>query len=314
MCANLLRLVGLVAVLALIAVGCGGDGGSVAGEVDLSDATLTVGSKNFTEQLILGQITKLALEEAGAQVNDQIGLAGSVAARKALESGEIDLYWEYTGTGWITYLQHTKPIPGRQKQFEAVAEEDLKKNDVKWLSPPAPANNTFALVVRSEVYNDLGVKQLSDFNRLVRERPEEATICVDTEFATRDDGLPGVEEAYNFEFPNDNIKQIDIGLIPQSVDKGNLCNFGVMQATDGRIQALDLRLIEDDESFFPLYNPALNVRKDVMKEYPQIKEVFTPISEKLTTETLRKLNAKVDVEGQLEDQVAEDWLSENGFI
>jgi osmoprotectant transport system substrate-binding protein len=84
--------------------------------------------------------------------------------------------------------------------------------------------------------------------------------------------------------------------------------------TDGRIAALDLELIEDDKSFFPIYNPALNVRKDVIEEYPQIAELFAPISEKLTTQELQALNAKVDVDGQLEDQVAEEWLSENGFI
>jgi osmoprotectant transport system substrate-binding protein len=84
--------------------------------------------------------------------------------------------------------------------------------------------------------------------------------------------------------------------------------------TDGRIEALNLELIEDDEGFFPIYNPALNVRKDVIEEYPQVAKLFAPISKKLTTEELQKLNAKVDVEGQLEDQVAEEWLQENGFI
>ena len=124
--AKLTQLLGLFAVLTLIVAGCGGaGGGGASGDVDLSGAEFTVGSKEFTEQLILGQITLQVLENAGATVNDQIGLAGSVAARKALESGEIDMYWEYTGTGWITHLQHTKPIPNSQKQYEAVAKEDI---------------------------------------------------------------------------------------------------------------------------------------------------------------------------------------------
>src|ERR671916_1903654 len=122
-CANLLRLIGLIAVLTVVAAGCGGagGGGSVSGDIDLSDAEYTVGSKEFTEQLILGQITLQALEAAGATVNDQTGLAGSVAARQALESGEIDMYWEYTGTNWLTYLKETKPLPDAQQQYEAVA-------------------------------------------------------------------------------------------------------------------------------------------------------------------------------------------------
>jgi len=313
--ARLTQLLGLFAVLTLIVAGCGGaGGGGASGDIDLSGAELTVGSKEFTEQLILGQITLQVLENAGATVNDQIGLAGTVAARKALESGEIDMYWEYTGTGWITHLGHTDPIPDRQKQFEAVAKEDLAKNDIKWLSPPAPANNTYAMAVRSEAYDKLGVKQLSDFKQLVEENPEEATVCVGTEFSTRDDGLPGMEKAYNFEFPKENIVKIDEGLIYQQTDKGDKCNFGEVFQTDGRIANLDLKLVEDDKSFFPIYNPALNVREDVMKKYPQIAKLFAPISKKLTTQTLQKLNAKVDVEGQLEDQVAEEWLSKNGFI
>ena len=313
--AKLTQLLGLFAVLTLIVAGCGGaGGGGASGEVDLSGAEFTVGSKEFTEQLILGQITLQVLENAGATVNDQIGLAGTVAARKALESGEIDMYWEYTGTGWITHLGHTKPIPDRQKQFEAVAKEDLKENDIKWLSPPSPANNTYTMAVRSEAYDKLGVKKLSDFKQLVEENPEEATVCVGTEFSTRDDGLPGMEEAYDFEFPNENIVKIDEGLIYQQVDKGKQCNFGEVFQTDGRIEALNLELIEDDKSFFPIYNPALNVSKEVIEKNPQIAKLFAPISEKLTTDELQKLNAKVDVQGQLEDQVAEEWLSQNGFI
>ncbi len=314
--AKLTQLLGLVAVLTLIVAGCGGagGGGGASGDVDLSGAEFTVGSKEFTEQLILGQITLQVLENAGATVNDQIGLAGTVAARKALESGEIDMYWEYTGTGWITHLGHTDPIPDRQKQFEAVAKEDLEKNGIEWLSPPAPANNTYTMAVRSEAYDKLGVKKLSDFKQLVEENPEEATVCVGTEFSTRDDGLPGMEKAYNFQFPQENVVKIDEGLIYQQTDKGEKCNFGEVFQTDGRIANLDLELIEDDKSFFPIYNPALNVSKEVMEKNPQIAKLFAPISKKLTTQELQKLNAKVDVEGQLEDQVAEEWLSENGFI
>lgn len=313
--AKLTQLLGLFAVLILIVAGCGGAGsGGSSGDVDLSGAEFTVGSKEFTEQLILGQITLQVLENAGATVNDQIGLAGTVAARKALESGEIDMYWEYTGTGWITHLGHTKPIPDSQKQFEAVAKEDLKENDIKWLSPPSPANNTYAMAVRSEAYDKLGVKKLSDFKQLVEENPEEATVCVGTEFSTRDDGLPGMEEAYDFEFPKENIVKIDEGLIYQQTDKGKQCNFGEVFQTDGRIAGLDLKLVEDDKSFFPIYNPALCVNKAVIEKNPQIAKLFAPISKKLTTQTLQKLNAKVDVEGQLEDQVAEEWLSQNGFI
>ncbi len=309
--ANLLNLLGLVTVLVLVAAGCGGGGAS--GKVDLSGADITVGSKEFTESLVLGYIAIQLLENAGATVEDQTRLAGSVAARQALESGEIDAYWDYTGTAWIIYLGHTQPIDGSQKQYEAVAKEDLKKNDIKWL-PPAPANNTYALAVRSEAYDKLGVKKLSDFKQLIEENPEEATICVGTEFSTRDDGLPGVEKAYGFKFPTENIVKMDEGQIYQATDEGERCNYGEVFATDGRIEGLGLELVEDPKGFFPLYNPALQVRKDVYEEYPQLEKLFAPISKKLTTETLQNLNTQVDIEGQLPEEVAEQWLSENGFI
>jgi osmoprotectant transport system substrate-binding protein len=310
--ANLLKLLGLIAVLVLVAVGCGGGGGT-SGKADLSGAEITVGSKKFTEQLILGEIAILLLENAGATVEDQTRLAGSVAARQALKSGEIDAYWDYTGTGWIIYLGHTKPIDGSQEQYEAVAKEDLKKNNIKWL-PPAPANNTYALAVRKEAYDDLGVKKLSDFGQLIEENPEEASLCGATEFLNRDDGLPGIEEFYGYEFPRDQLVKIELGLIPKAVDQGERCNFGEVFATDARIKGLGLKVIEDDKDFFPSYNVSLNVRKQVYEEYPEIEKIFAPVSKKLTTETLLNLNAQVDVEGQLPEDVAEQWLSENGFI
>ena len=311
MSVNSLKLLGLIAVLALVAVGCGG--GGTSGKVNLSDANITVGSKEFTEQLVLGQIAIQVLENAGATVEDQTRLAGSVAARKALTSGQIDMYWEYTGTGWITYLGHTKPIDNSYKQYKAVAREDLKKNGIEWL-PPAPANNTYALAVSSENQKKLGVKTLSDLKPLVQKQPDEATLCAASEFLSRDDGLPGMEKAYGFQFPKGNISELAEGPIYEAIDKGDKCNFGEVFATDGRIANLDLKVLEDDKSFFPIYNPSLTVNEKLMKQYPQIKKIFAPISKKLTTSTLQKLNAQVDVKGLLPEDVAKKWLSDNGFI
>ncbi|MGF1470571.1 MAG: glycine betaine ABC transporter substrate-binding protein [Rubrobacteraceae bacterium] len=312
------RTVVILVFLLVITTGCGGaaalgaKGGSIGENYDLSGATLSVGSKEFTEQLILGYITKFALQAAGADVRDQIGLASSAAARQALTAGYIDMYWDYTGTGWITHLQHTDPIPDRQEQFEAVAKEDLQKNGVKWLAPPAPANNTYAIAVREE--NDFGVETLSDLGPLIKNNPDQATICVDSEFINRNDGLPGMEKTYGYEFPDGNIATLELGPIYQAVDRGDPCNFGEVFATDGRIAGLDLKVIKDNKEFFPKYNPALTVREDVYEEYPQLQEIFAPISEKLTTETLQQLNKTVDVDGGFPDQVAKDWLQQQGFI
>ena len=308
-----LRMVGVLAMVAMVAAGCGGGGGS-SSSVDLSDASLVVGSKDFTEQLILGYITFQALENAGANVEDQIGLAGTDATRQALINGDIDMYWEYTGTIWISHLGNTKPIPDSQKQYEAAAKADLKENDLKLLAP-APFNNTYALAIREEAYEDVGVEKLSDLKALVQDNPDEATVCVESEFNSRDDGLPGLEKKYDFQFPQDNVALFDTGVVYERTDKGDPCNFGEVFTTDGRIEGLGLTLIEDDKNFFPIYNPALEVRKETFDQYgPQLEKLFNPIAKALTTKEMTQMNAKVDVDGELPEDVAEEWLSKNGFV
>jgi osmoprotectant transport system substrate-binding protein len=312
----------VVVVLCVVAVGCGGGssggggnvGGSEAGQkVRLSDLEISIGSKEFTEQKILGQIAIQALEAAGATVEDRTGLAGTDAAREALTSGEIDAYWEYTGTGWVVHLGNTEPISDSQKQYEAVAKEDLTKNQIRWLKP-APSNNSYAVAVRSEAAGVLGVTSLSELGVLSELRPEDATLCAANQFLNREDGLPGLERAYDFELPDENIVELEEGRIYDAVDEGDRCNFGEVFITDGRIKALDLTVLEDDERFFPVYNPSLTVREEVMSEYPGIADVFAPITEELDNETLRELNAAVVVDGESEESVARQFLKENGLL
>jgi osmoprotectant transport system substrate-binding protein len=310
-----LPLIALVFVAAVLATGCGGDGGSISESYSLSgpqgSVRLAVGSKDFTEQQILGHITRLALEAASAEVIDRTGLGGTEAARRAFVSGDIDMYWEYTGTGWLIHLAEPEPIPDPQEQYEAVAEQDLEQNGVEWLDP-APANNTYAIAVREGALEE--VDDISDLGRLIEERPEEATLCAGPEFRERADGLPGLEEHYGFEFPAENVSVLPDDTIYGAVSRGERCNFGSVFETDGRIPALDLRLLEDDEEFFAAYNPSLNIREETLDRHPELEEIFAPISEKLDTETLRELSAAVLVEGSSPAEVAERWLQENEFI
>ena len=305
---------------ALVLAACNGndeapvdDEGSIAQDYDLSDAELTVGSKEFTEQLVLGEITRIALERAGATVNDEIGLAGTAIVRAALEAGEIDLYWEYTGTGWITLLGETEPIPGSEAQYEAVAERDLAENDIRWLTP-APFDNTYAVAAHESAAAELDLSVLSDLRRLLDESPEEATFCIASEFATRDDGLPGMEAHYGISFPEGNLVMLDEGAIYSEVADRTNCNLGEVFATDGRIRALDLVVLEDDEDFFPVYNPAVTIREDVYQQHPQLGDLFADIASRLDTETMQDLNARVDEFGEFPDEVAEDWLRTQGLI
>jgi osmoprotectant transport system substrate-binding protein len=310
-----------------IASGCGAGGGSsgdggvkIAGDqFRLSgtqrDAQFAVGSESFTEQEVLGNIAIQVLQAADATVIDRTGLGGNEDVRQALESGEIDLYWEYTATGWLVHLSQTESISDPKKQYEAVARKDLKENGIEWLEP-APGNDTYAIAASEKTSQDLGVETISDLKRLVEERPKEATLCLnnDDDFLTRFDGLPGLERAYGFEFPDENLIEMSSDAVYDATDVAEICNFGVVFTTSGFIRDFDLHLLEDDKSFFAVYNPALTIRQPVFEQYPQLSEIFVPISQKLDTETLRKLNYAVDVEGESPESVARSWLETEGFI
>lgn len=287
--------------------------GSLAQDYDLSDAELTVGSKEFTEQLVLGHIARIALEEAGATVNDEIGLAGTAIVREALLAGEIDLYWEYTGTGWITHLGETEPVEGAEEQYEAVADRDLEENGIRWLEP-GPFDNTYAVAVHESAAEEFDLSDLSDLQGMLDENPDEATFCIASEFATRDDGLPGMEDHYDIEFPDANLVMLDEGAIYSEVAQRDNCNLGEVFATDGRIAALDLVVLEDDQEFFPAYNPSVTIRDEVYQEWPDLGEMFPAIAAQLDTETMQDLNARVDDGGEFPDEVAEEWLRSEGFI
>lgn len=298
----------------LLVAACGDDGGDAApaagGEKKLDGAEFTVGSKDFAEQIILGQITLQLLEANGAEVTDKTNIKGSQGTRSALESGDIDMYWEYTGTGWITYLKNTKPVPDPKGQYDAVAKDDLAKNGIAWLEP-APLNNTYAFAVREDKAKELGVTNLSDVAGLA---PAEATFCIESEFSTRDDGFPGLVKAYGMNVPKNNIKMLDTGVIYTETAKGNTCNFGEVFATDGRIKAQKLTVMEDDKQFFPVYQPALTLKKTLLDKHPALAEVINPVAAKLTTEEMQALNAMADVDGEEPDFIAEEWLKKNGFL
>ena len=308
----------LVAGLAIIMLSsCGGDDGGDTGSGGgaLSGASFTVGSKEFTEQLVMGQITKLALEDAGAKVTDQTGITGTTNVRKALTSGEIDMYWEYTGTGFGEILGNeiTDAPTDQQKLFDAVKKQD-QKNGVVWTAL-APVNNTYAIATSADASDELGVTTLTDYANLVQSDPDNASLCAASEFINRSDGLPGVAKAYGFDAGQVPTTEVDLGIIFTRVPDGDPCRFGEVFATDGRIPANDMVVLEDDKAFFPIYNLALTVDKAVYdKNGDQLDAIFNPIAAKLDTETLQKLNSQVDVDGLLPEEVAQQWLEDNGLI
>jgi len=310
------RLIALVAGLAMTATACGEDDGGGGGtEAALSGASFAVGSKEFTEQLVLGQMTRLVLEDAGATVDDETGITGTTNVRKALESDEIDMYWEYTGTGYAEILGNeiAQAPTDEQELFDLVSEQDLQDNGVVWTAL-APVNNAYAIATSAAAQEETGVSALSDYAELVSSDPEAAGLCAASEFIDRSDGLPGLEKSYGFELPEDVITEVELGIIFTRVPEGDPCNFGEVFATDGRIPANEMVVLEDDENFFVIYNLALTVNQEVFDEYPELEDIFSPIADKLTTETMQTLNSQVDVDGLPPEAVAQQWLEENGFI
>lgn len=285
------------------------------GDAALDGASITVASKNYDEQFLLGNITKVLLEDAGVNVDDQIDLGGSNVLRDAELAGEIDVYWEYTGTAWATYFGETEFISDRDEDFQTVSQRDAEENGLCWLDP-AGYNNTYGIAFRSEAADELGNPEtLADLGTVIEEQPDAATLCVEAEFATRDDGLIGMEEAYGYSFPADNITELDEGPIYQATDRGDPCNFGEIYTTDGRVGGLDLTVLEDNDNFFPLYSAAPVFRSEIYDEYGQaLDELFAPVTDLLTQEKMTELNARVSSDNERPEAVAQDFLESNDLL
>ncbi len=276
-----------------------------------SEETIKIGSKEFTEQLLLGQITVLALEDAGYKVEDKTGVAGSDKVRLALENGDFDMYWEYTGTAWLSFLQHEDPITDSQDAYDKVKAEDAE-NNLEWLQY-ASLNNTYTLMMRREESERLGIKSISDLAEYINENPGELITAIDHEFSIRPDGYPGVQEHYGFTQGENEIKIMDLGIMYKTL-KEEQVDIAMGFATDGRIAAYDLVNLEDDKAFFPVYNAAPVVRKEMLESNPEIEEILGKIALLLDTETITKLNYEVDINEREPEEVAREWLQSEGLI
>jgi osmoprotectant transport system substrate-binding protein len=317
------RLAALALAVALTASGCGlGSGstlpltvgpGSITPTPGLEGVKITVGSKEYTEQVILGYILEFTLAAAGADVRDLTGIVGSRSTREAQLSGQVDVAYEFTGNAWINYLGHEKPIPDTRAQFQAVQAEDLERNDMVWL-PPGPMDDTYALAASRQVIERTGVRTLSQYAELVRTNPAAAKTCVDTEFRARQDGFPGMAAAYGFDPGRAQTPILQVGIIYQATADGTQCDFGEVFTTDGRIAALDLVVLTDDKQFFAHYNPSVTMKRAFFDAHPEIEDVTAPVTAALTNEAIIELNKQVDVEGRDPSVVARDWMVSKGFV
>jgi len=275
------------------------------------DKKITIGGKNFTEQYILPQLAKALLEKHGFQVAIKTGLPTSMA-RKALLAGEVDLYYEYTGTAYTVFFKQSNPkiMSNPQEVYDWVKKKDAE-NGLVWLSP-VKMNNTYTLMMKKPEAEKLKISSISDLATYVKKNPSKLIVGLGTEFWNRPDGYQKLAKVYGLKVPVDNIKKMSIGLAYQALKDGQI-DVGMGFATDGRIAAFNFVNLKDDKQFFPVYNPAPVVRKKILDKYPEIKKILAPLEENLSTSEMQAMNKAVDVEHKSEADVAKAWLKKKGL-
>ena len=282
---------------------------------------IKVGSKEFNEQLLLGQMMIILLRESGYAVEDLTGYGGTTAIREAVEAGEIDLYPEYTGTA--TSVHHNIPtsaLPTDAERSYMLAKTLDAAQGLVWLDP-APLNNTYTLMVRQELVDE-GIKSIDDLAVYMNANDSSLTLCVESEFYARPDGLPGLQELYGFTFNDDNILLLEASETYAKL-RSSECDVAEGYATDGRINAWGFTNLEDTLAFFPFYNPTPVLRAEVLARYPALTDLLNNWSKLLDGPTMSALNARVDIgaDGELNsgdeesvEEVAYSFLRANRLI
>jgi osmoprotectant transport system substrate-binding protein len=305
------RIAGLILALLLTVAGT---------SVHAQSEAIRVGSKQFTEQVVLGQLIVQALEHAGFTVVDHTGLGSSDVNRLALINGEIDVYPEYTGSA-INYLTGQTEIPEGITQdadglYEFVSSTDLELNNLVWLDP-APANNTYAFAVTRAFATENDLESVADLARYVNEGGR-VMMAVGDEFAQRSDGLQAFERAYGFQLADDQLLVLAGGTPAQTEQAlatgANNVNVAMSFATDGQLKAYDFVVLADPEGAQPVFNPAPVFRAATLETHAGIPELLNPLFALLSNEALQELNAAVDVAGANPQDVAHDFLEANGFL
>jgi osmoprotectant transport system substrate-binding protein len=303
------KVVAIAAAIALAIVGTAATSTSAnAAGKSLKGVKVVVGSKDFTESIVLSKIVKQMILANGGTVVDKTNIKGSATTREAMLSGDIDMYWEYTGTAWLVYQKQTDVNISPKDLYKKVVAGD-KKNKVTW-GPMTSFNDTYAWAITKANATKYGIKTYSD---LVKKLPAGSAWCVESEFQSRPDGWAGFKTKYGISDSNITTKVLDTGAIYQATKDGQ-CMVGEVFATDGRIGALGLMVPTEDISYFPPYNAALTMPDAVAKKYPQLVKALAPIAAKISNATMQNLNARVDVLGEDADTVAKSFLSASGLV
>ncbi|SAL25636.1 glycine/betaine ABC transporter substrate-binding protein [Caballeronia cordobensis] len=281
---------------------------SMFASVSASAASVVVGGKNFTEQQLMAEMTARYLEAKGFTVTKKDGM-GSAVLRQAQENGQVDVYWEYTGTSLITYNKISDRMTP-EETYKKVKELDAAKGLV-WLDP-SKANNTYAFAMNQDDAKKLGIVTMSDLAKAIK-GGKELTFACNSEFYARPDGLRPLQKQYGFEFSQGDVKRMDTGLTYQAL-KDRQVDVALVFATDGRVPAFNFVLLKDDKGYFPSYALTPVIRKATLDANPKLGPLLNALSAKLDAATMARLNASVDVQKKSFSDVANQFLKESGLI
>ncbi len=303
-------LMGLIFITLVVLSGCAG--GSVGDK-----GPITVGSKIDTEGALLSQMIILMLRDSGFNVVDKSSFGPTSVVRKAIISGELDLYPEYTGNGAFFFDEADSPVWKNARQgYERVKELDKAANNIVWLTA-APANNTWAIAIPEALADREKLVSLDDFAAYVN-RGGFVKLIGSEEFVTSPAALPAFQQAYGFTLKQSQLLTVSSGETAQTEKAAAKGTDGVNAAmaygTDGSLSAFNLVVLSDPRGVQPVYEPAPIIRSEVYNKYPEIGDILKPIFESLDMVTLQTLNGRIAAEGQNATEVARDYLTQKGFL
>lgn len=284
--------------------------GLVSGSMGTASAnsTIVVGGKKFTEQQLVAEMTTQLLRANGYSVDKRPDLGSSVL-RAAQENGQVDVYWEYTGTSLVIYNKVTDKLDAEQT-YKKISALDAEKG-ITWLNP-SKANNTYAFAMRKDEADKEGIVSISDLAKNVGEG-KTYKFASNAEFFSRSDGLRPLQDMYQFEFERKNVVRMDGGLTYQALRDGQV-NVALVLSTDGRIPAFGFVVLKDDKGFFPSYALTPVIRTEIFKENPKIGELLNALSSKLDDDSIAGLNSRVDVGRESIESVSREFLEKNKLI
>jgi osmoprotectant transport system substrate-binding protein len=287
--------------------------------------TITVGNKNFTEQYLIGQLMKQLLEARGFTVDLKSDLT-SMALRAGMESGDIDICADYTGTSWMTHLQKEYKAGTNNNELYKMVKTAELANAFIYLTP-IWNNNTYAMASWTEFAKKHNLTTLSDLARLYRDKDGKVKTFIDFEYSTRPDGLPALEKFYDFKVAKADLMTGAPGASLIGLEN-HKCDVAMVFGTDASIAKYSWHVYADDKSFFPPYDLTPYIQKEVLDKYPEIRDIMFRLAatfpgggEKATPEIVtecqkawQELNAKVDIEKMEPGEVAMEYLVEQGVI